>query len=289
MKKINVILLAAAVAIMLASCTGSAPKAQLKTDVDTLSYAVGLERVEGLETYLVQQVGMDTAYMDEFMKGFLKGKDMISPKDVAYLEGMRIGQMVSNSWVDGLNRDVFMTDSTKTVNRNDMLAGFYDGLNKKGIMTTQEAQAYSIEKIGQIKEKAMLEKYGDNKAAGERFLEENKTKEGVRVTESGLQYKILKEGRGKVPAATSKVKVNYRGTLIDGTEFDSSYSRNQPASFFANRVIKGWTEALTMMPVGSKWELYIPQDLAYGSRAQSTIEPYSTLIFEVELLEIEQQ
>ena len=111
-------------------------------------------------------------------------------------------------------------------------------------------------------------------------LQKTKTKEGVVTTPSGLQYKIITKGTGAIPADSSKVKVNYKGTLIDGTEFDSSYKRNEPATFRANQVIKGWTEALTMMPVGSKWELYIPQDLAYGARETGgQIKPFSTLIF----------
>ena len=138
-----------------------------------------------------------------------------------------------------------------------------------------------------IKEKAIAEKYADNKAAGEKFLAENKEKEGVITLPSGLQYKVIKEGKGAKPTETDRVKVNYRGTLIDGKEFDSSYKRNEPATFRANQVIKGWTEALTMMPVGSKWELYIPSELAYGTRETGgDIKPFSTLIFEVELLEI---
>jgi FKBP-type peptidyl-prolyl cis-trans isomerase len=139
-----------------------------------------------------------------------------------------------------------------------------------------------------VKAKAMEKKYADNKAAGEKFLAENKTKEGVVTTPSGLQYKIITKGTGEIPADSSKVKVNYKGTLIDGTEFDSSYKRKEPATFRANQVIKGWTEALTMMPVGSKWELYIPQELAYGARETGgPIKPFSTLIFEVELVGIE--
>ena len=115
-----------------------------------------------------------------------------------------------------------------------------------------------------------------------------KTKEGVKTTPSGLQYKIIKAGNGAIPTDSSTVKVNYKGTLIDGTQFDSSYDRNEPTTFRADQVIKGWTEALTMMPVGSKWELYIPQELAYGAReAGPKIKPFSTLIFEVELVSIE--
>jgi len=127
-----------------------------------------------------------------------------------------------------------------------------------------------------------------NKKEGEEFLAANKSKEGVVTLPSGLQYKVLKEGTGPKPSATDSVACNYRGTLINGTEFDSSYKRGQPATFAVNGVIKGWTEALQLMPVGSKWQLFIPADLAYGERgAGADIGPNSTLIFEVELLSIQ--
>ena len=125
------------------------------------------------------------------------------------------------------------------------------------------------------------------KQKGEAFLAENAKRQGVKTTASGLQYKILTAGTGDIPTATDRVKVNYEGRLIDGTVFDSSYKRNQPATFACNQVIKGWTEALTMMPVGSKWQLYIPYELAYGERgAGEDIKPYSALIFDVELVDI---
>ena len=131
-------------------------------------------------------------------------------------------------------------------------------------------------------------KHEDNKKAGEEFLAENKKREGVQVTESGLQYEILEEGSGPIPSAEDEVKVHYHGTLINGEVFDSSVEKGEPISFPVNGVIQGWQEALQMMPVGSKWKLYIPYDIAYGSRgAGSTIKPFSTLIFEVTLLEIE--
>jgi len=126
----------------------------------------------------------------------------------------------------------------------------------------------------------------ENLAAGTAFLEANKAKEGVKVLPSGLQYKVVKEGTGNTPTADDKVKTHYRGTLIDGTEFDSSYKRNQPAEFGVTKVIKGWTEALQLMKVGGKWELYIPANLAYGQRGRPSIPANSTLIFEIELLEI---
>ena len=129
--------------------------------------------------------------------------------------------------------------------------------------------------------------YGDNIEKGENFLAENGKREGVVTTKSGLQYEIIKKGNGATPTANDKVRVHYHGTLIDGTVFDSSIDRGEPAEFGVSQVIKGWTEALQLMPVGSKWKLYIPYDLAYGDREVSEeIKPYSTLIFEVELLDI---
>lgn len=277
-----------AVAAGLASCTAQSPKASLKTDIDSLSYAMGMARTEGLDQYLMQQ-GIDSTQMTEFLKGFNEGSAKIEKKDVAYMTGMQVGQMVSKQWVEGFNQQIFGGDSTQTISRENLLAGFIDGvLGKGGAMDMAKAQEFMQTQMERIKEEANASKYADNKAAGEKFLAENKGKEGVVTTPSGLQYKILTKGTGAIPADTSSVKVNYRGTLIDGTEFDSSYKRNEPTTFRANQVIKGWTEALTLMPIGSKWELYIPYDLAYGARETGgEIKPYSTLIFEVELLDIE--
>lgn len=287
MKKVTLIMALAATA-GLASCTAQSPKADLKTDIDSLSYAIGMARTEGLDQYLAQQ-GIDSTQMADFLKGFNEGSNKTSKKDVAYMVGMQVGQMVGKQWVEGFNQQIFGGDSTQTISRENMLAGFVAGVaGKGGAMTMAKAQEFMNTQMEAIKEKAIAEKYADNKAAGEKFLAENKAKEGIATTPSGLQYKIITKGNGAIPADTSKVKVNYKGTLIDGTEFDSSYKRKEPATFRANQVIKGWTEALTMMPVGSKWELYIPYDLAYGSRETGgPIKPFSTLIFEVELLGIE--
>lgn len=286
MKKVSLIL-AMGVAVALSSCTAQSPKANLATDVDSLSYAIGLARTQGLDQFLAQQ-GIDSTQIAQFLKGFYAGAAKTSEEDKAYMAGMQIGHMVSTQWVEGFTRQIFGNDSTQTLSRENMLAGFVAGVAKaKGAMTPEEAQQYMNTQMDAIKAKAIAVKYADNKAAGEKFLAENKEKEGVVTLPSGLQYKIITAGKGEIPADTCRVKVNYRGTLIDGTEFDSSYKRKEPATFRANQVIKGWTEALTMMPVGSKWELYIPSDLAYGSRETGgDIKPFSTLIFEVELLEI---
>jgi len=266
-----------------------APKANLKSDIDSLSYSIGMAQTQGLKGYLTGRLDVDTAYMADFIKGLNEGANKTSKKDIAYMAGLQIGQQISNQMMKGINQELFGTDSTKTISKENFMAGFIAGtLEKGGVMTMEAAQEYTRTAMETIKAKALEEKYADYKAENEKFLAENKTKDGVKTTASGLQYKVITEGKGEIPADTCKVKVNYKGTLIDGTEFDSSYKRNEPSTFRANQVIKGWTEALTMMPVGSKWELYIPQELAYGARESGNqIKPFSTLIFEVELLGIE--
>ena len=172
------------------------------------------------------------------------------------------------------------------------MQGYKNYLDSTNILIKEENVQQVLSGYFQKKqEEKMKEQQAEgekNKAGNEKFLEENKTKEGVKVTESGLQYIVLKEGTGAKPTAESKVKVHYHGTLIDGTVFDSSVDRGEPAEFGVNQVIKGWTEGLQLMSVGSKYKFFIPQDLAYGARqAGEKIKPYSTLVFEVELSEIE--
>ena len=277
-------------AISFASCTAQAPKAEFKNEIDSLSYMFGVANTQGLDYYISGQLGVDTTYMADFIAGVVAGVRQNTPKDVAYNAGLQIGQQITGRIIEGINNQLFAGDSTQALNQDNFIAGFVSALKKKpGMVTPEEASAYVQTHADAIKAKALEAKYGENKAAGEKFLAENAKKEGVKTTESGLQYKVIKEGKGAIPTETSTVKVHYKGTLVDGTEFDSSYNRNEPTSFRANQVIKGWTEALTMMPVGSKWELYIPQELAYGARETGDIKPFSTLIFEVELLEIEKK
>ena len=289
MKKI--VLFAAIVAAAgLASCTAQAPKANMKSEIDSLSYMMGVTNTQGLNDFAAQRLGVDSANYADFVRGIQDGIHKSSKQEKAYIAGIQIGQQVGGDMFEQISLQVFGNDSTQTLSKDNFLAGFIAAVKNGAVVSVEDARTYVETHTEAIKAKALEAKYGENKAAGIKFLEENKTKEGVITTESGLQYKVIKAGNGEIPTKESSVKVNYKGTLIDGTEFDSSYKRNAPATFRADQVIKGWTEALTMMPVGSKWELYIPQELAYGSRETGgLIKPFSTLIFEVELLEIEKK
>src|SRR5207302_6566346 len=177
------------------------------------------------------------------------------------------------------------------LNTDALIVGMKEALSGKEATMSKEEREKTLETF----QKEMMEKQAaaskeaasKNQAEGEKFLAENKKKDGVKTTASGLQYKVIKEGSGESPKETDTVVTNYRGTLIDGTEFDSSYKRNEPASFPVNRVIKGWTEALQLMKPGAKYQLFIPASLAYGERgAGGDIGPNATLIFEVELMNV---
>ena len=283
-------ILAAISAVMMLACGNGTPKASLKSDIDTVSYAIGMAQTQGLKDYLVGRLGVDTAYMDAFIKGLNEGANAGDDKKrAAYFAGIQIGQQISNQMVKGINHELFGEDSTKTISLKNFMAGFVAGtIGKGGLMTVDSAAQMAQDMMRAIKAKNLEKEFGPNKEAGEKYLADNAKKEGVKVLPSGVQYKVLKEGTGALPKDTSLVKVHYEGKTIDGKVFDSSYSRNQPADFRANQVIKGWTDALVHMPAGSVWEVYIPQELAYGERQQGAdIKPFSMLIFKIELLEVD--
>ncbi len=192
----------------------------------------------------------------------------------SYGIGLQVGQQLLESGLEGLEPEA-------------ILAGLKDALEGNMPSVPVEALHNALREIHERADAVRAER--ENALAGEgiKFLEENKTREGVSTTESGLQFSVINQGEGAIPARTDRVRVHYTGRLIDGTVFDSSVQRGQPAEFPVSGVIPGWIEALTLMPVGSKWELYIPSSLAYGERgAGASIPPHSTLVFEVELLEI---
>ena len=276
-------------ALSLTAC-GSGSSSTPQTEIDSLSYAIGVARTDGLDAYLRQQ-GVEEDQLVTFLRGFRAGARQTAPDEIAYNVGVQVGQMVSKNWVKSLNAQIFgEEDSVSTINRELLLAGFVDAVSgdSTGFLPNIPVARTFVEKhMNDLRERMMAEKYAAYKDSCERYLVENRQKEGVVETESGLQYRIIKEGKGAVPTKSDKVKVVYTGQLIDGTEFDRSKD-DQPTTFRITQVVKGWQEALQMMPVGSRWELVIPSDLGYGSKEnRGAIRPFSTLIFDVELIEIE--
>ena len=273
--------------IALALVAGASSFAQqLKTSSDSVSYTAGMTITNGLVPFLLQQK-VDTALMADFVRGFMDAVKVTSdPKQKAYMVGMNIAQRVNESLLPGMRKDFEQTPDS--INADLFYRGFADALlGDTTRFTVAAAETYFTTK--QQADKAAREErlYGATRDAGRKFLEENAKRDDVVSLPSGLQYKVLVKGQGEVPQSSDKVKVHYEGRLLDGTVFDSSYKRGEPAEFTPMQVIKGWTEALTLMPVGSKWQLYIPYELGYGERgAGENIKPYSMLIFDVELLEI---
>ena len=288
MKKLTIVAAMAIVAAGFTACGNGTPKANLKSDVDSMSYAIGMAQTQGLKEYLVDRLGVDTANIGEFIKGLNEGVNAgDNKKKAAYYAGIQIGQQISNQMVKGINHEVFGDDSTKSISLKNFMAGFISGtLGKQGLMTIEQAQTVAQTKMQEITAREMEKTYGPNREEGEKFLAANAKKEGVKTLESGVQYRVIKEGTGAVPADTSLVKVHYEGRLLNDSVFDSSYKRGEPITLRCNQTIKGWTDAMVHMPAGSVWEVYIPQDLAYGEREQGIIKPFSVLVFKIELLEV---
>jgi len=288
MKKFS-ILAAIAVAAIMGSCTNSTPTANLKDDVDTLSYAFGIAQTRGLKDYLAMRMAVDTTYIDDFIKGVVESaKAGDNKKKTAYYAGLQIGQQISQQMVKGINYEIFGDDSTRTISLQNFMAGFIDATkNKQGIMTMEEATSTVENLMESLKAKVMEEKYGEWKKQCEDYMAKIAKKDGIKELGDGIYYEVLTEGTGAIPADTNLVTVNYEGKLLNDTIFDSSYQRGEPAKFRCNQVIPGWIKALTNMHVGSTWMVYIPQEQAYGDREAGKITPFSCLIFKIELLGME--
>lgn len=244
----------------------------LKSSVDSLSYAAGVNATRGLFNYLQQAYQVDTAYMENFIRGYKDALAMgINKQTTAYSAGMEIAKMVEKRIYPGTKEE--LKSANDSISHALFQEGFMAALASDTTLLTPKAAE-------DIQREALA-------GAGEKFLVENAKKPGVKVLPSGLQYKVITEGHGEVPKASDEVEVIYEGRLIDGTVFDSTKKHGQKSDKFkAGNLIKGWTEALTTMPVGSKWQLYIPQELAYGARQAGQIPPYSTLVFDLELVDI---
>jgi len=229
---------------------------------------------------------IDTTSMDMFIKGLKEGANAGDDKSkTAYYAGIQIGQQISNRMMKGINRELFGSDSTQSISLKMFMNGFVTGAKDlEGIMTKEQAQMYVTTNMEKIRTKSLEERFADNKKAGEKFLEENKKKEGIKVLPSGVQYRVIKEGTGEMVKDTTMCILHYEGKLIDGTVFDSSYKNGKPVNMHANQVIKGFTEALLRMPVGSTWEVFIPQEMGYAANETAKIKPFSALIFKIELV-----
>ncbi len=257
------------------SCPSKAKTVALKSLNDSLNYAFGLMNGGDIALYVLADdtLGAKKATLIKYINKGLKEK--VHNPQLKNM-GEQIGKSIKEQEANGLIGEPSLATDFALIKQ-----GFINGLlGDESQFDGHSAGEYIRATLDKIK-------YGDTKEQGEKFLEENKLREGVITTESGLQYEVLKMGKGKKPAATDRVKVHYHGTLINGDVFDSSVERGEPIVFGLNQVIAGWTEGVQLMPVGSKFKFYIPQELGYGSRAAGSIPPYSTLIFEVELLDIE--
>ena len=262
----------------------AAPAVVITTPDDTLSYALGKQSTEGLIPFIQQQYKVDTVYMADFIQGF---KEQLAQGDNPALNAKQAGAAIAKMAQERILGSIKhqLTDTPDSINDSAFYAGFISALEKDSTYFTQKG----ADKYAEARMKTIMDAKKERQAAeGKAWLAENAKKEGVVTLPSGLQYKVITMGKGEKPKATDEVSVKYEGKLINGNIFDSSYKRKDPITKFrCNQVIKGWTEALQLMPVGSKWEVYVPYDLGYGERGTGRdIPPFSTLIFTIELVNI---
>lgn len=254
----------------------------LSTPSDSASYAAGYAATRGLKQYLESQFHVEEAQLADFVRGYRDFVSKLGDKGFnAYVAGMDVARQANTQIFNNMRKGT--EQSRDSITAPLFNEGFVAGV--KGDTTL-----FKLDEAVKTFEAARKAAEDEYKAANVKWLKDNATKAGVKTTASGLQYKVLQEGTGAKPTADQTVKVAYEGKTIDGNIFDATYKHAEPGQkapeydeFQCDRVIKGWTEALTNMTVGSKWEIYIPQELAYGSRAAGQILPYSTLIFTVEL------
>ena len=333
MNKFNLLALSAIIisGMLLVSCGGNTatPKASLKNDVDSISYAYGVSLAEQGLTQFLEQSGVienstniqyeyqmkisaaedstekvnlekemktkiaelnkkNAPKLDQFLKG-LKEALNASEEKTPYIQGLGIGNQIAEQMMPQLTSMIFAGDSTKKMNNDQIISGLFGALRNQDLaMARNDASEYVQNRVEQAQEESMRSQNSEAIEEGETFLAENAKREEVIVLPSGLQYEVIKEGTGELPVDGDQVKVHYHGTLLNGTVFDSSVDRGEPIVLGVNQVIPGWTEALKLMPVGSKWKLYIPYDLAYGAQGSGAdIKPFSSLIFDVEVISIE--
>lgn len=288
MKKSSVLAVSAAALFAMASCeTKNSTDVNLVSDIDSLSYSIGVLNFNPqMKNALTQQFNIDSTAFSAFVQGFMEGANSSNAKEKARALGYQMGMtMASDDAIERMGQYFFDGDSTKSMNKSAIVAGFADafgGADQQ--LSLEEARAVMTDYQRKMNEAKMLKQYGDWKVENEKFLADNKAKEGVEATASGLQYKVIRKGNGAVPTDSTQLAVRYKGKLIDGTVFDESKDKAfecTPSGF----VIEGWKEALKLFPAGSKVEIYVPQNLGYGAANRGKIKPFSTLIFEMEISE----
>ncbi len=286
MKKTVIIIAAAIVAF--GSCNkGGIPKGNPKTDLDTLSYELGVANSQGVKMYIANQLGIDTAYMDEFYKGFAAAAQAGDDKKLAaYYAGVQIGQQVGTQVYAAANSELFGTDSTQTISLTQLVAGFIDGAKGEPKIQLEQVKKELTKRVETYKDRNLTKTYGENKKKSDAFIAGKAKEADVKKLPGGTLYKVLTKGTGPVPDPSNKVQVVYEGKTIDGNVFDSSEKNNggKPTEIMLSQVVPGWKEALAAMPEGSEWELYVPYDQAYGNRDMGVIKPYSALIFKIKLV-----
>lgn len=294
MKKLFMATAVAATAL-LSACNNGMPKANMKSNVDTLSYEIGLAYSEAAKGNLAQ-MQVDSTYIDEFFKGVkegtLAGDDK---KKMAYYMGILFGLQSNQQMLQGIERQIFGNDSTKELSRKNFLAGLSAGLSKNGRtikidgkeLTPQTAYEYAMATMDSLNKEALAQQYSDVKKKSEDYVANLAKQPGIKKLQGGVLYKVIKEGTGAMPTDSSRVEVIYEGKLINGNVFDRSKQGDKNTTEFPiQNIIKGLGIALTHMPVGSEWEITIPWNLAYGEQGQpgGGIPPFSTLIFKVTLV-----
>lgn len=293
MKIRNILFIAAAAALSLSAVASQPAKKSKKkakttivkepevkpVDAAEFSYAIGVAQAPSLKQYIGQGNNVDSLHYADFIDG-MNGKysEAELKKMRAIIMGSSIAEQNDRQVIPAINKQATGSDTTAYLSKEIFIKGLTDGLLNRATLTPDSAMKVAEQ---QFEYRTMVVKKENAD-----FIQAYAKNDSVKRTESGLLYKVIKQGDGAVPADTNQVEVNYEGRLIDGTVFDSSYKRNKPATFGVTQVIKGWTEALKMMPVGSTYELCIPYDLAYGERGNRNIPPYATLVFKVELIGI---
>lgn len=290
---------AATAAVMFASCKGGAgikmasiggnAEADLENDADTVSYLIGYLDANGYKGGIFNEEGVDSIYMDEFLKGVMAGLDEnMSPKEKAYQAGIQFG-MQRREELKGLSSQIYGGDSIHTLNSEACMAGMVTAFSGGTPVVQGDDQALVMiarEKMYKIYQETLEEQNAEYKKENDDYMAGIAKKKGIKTLGDGIYYEVLTEGTGAIPTMEQSVKLHYEGKTIDGNIFDSSYERGEPIELMPTQVIPGWTKALTNMPVGSKWIVYIPYEQGYGAEGSGPIKSFSALIFTIEILDI---